>query len=117
MMQVFDAPEPLVSQGSRPSTTIAPQALTFMNSPHVRKYAVGLAGRIGSSQSIEEAVEKGFRIALGRSPSKTERTENIGFVKEQMQSYEKAGNKAARAAAIADFCQILMSLNEFAYVE
>ncbi|MFT5031446.1 MAG: hypothetical protein ACI9VS_003915, partial [Candidatus Binatia bacterium] len=117
MMQVFDAPEPLVSQGSRPSTTIAPQALTFMNSPHVRKYAEGLAGRIGSGKSIEEAVDKGFQIALGRPPNKIERLENAAFVKEQMQSYEKAGNKTARAAALSDFCQILMSLNEFAYVE
>lgn len=117
MMQVFDAPEPLVSQGSRPSTTIAPQALTFMNSPHVRKYAEGLAGRIGSGKSIEEAVDKGFQIALGRPPNKIERLENAAFVKEQMQSYEKADSKNARAAALADFCQILMSLNEFAYVE
>ncbi|HAW98838.1 MAG TPA: hypothetical protein DCX67_09910, partial [Opitutae bacterium] len=31
-MQLFDAPEPLVSQGHRASTTIAPQALMFMNS-------------------------------------------------------------------------------------
>ena len=31
MMQVFDQPEPLTSQGRRPSTTIAPQALMMMN--------------------------------------------------------------------------------------
>ena len=34
MMQLFDSPEPLVSSGQRPSTTIAPQALMFMNSPY-----------------------------------------------------------------------------------
>ena len=39
MMQLFDQPEPLVSVGGRPSTTIAPQALAFLNSPHVRGYA------------------------------------------------------------------------------
>ena len=39
MMQLFDQPEPLVSVGDRPSTTIAPQALAFINSPHVRGYA------------------------------------------------------------------------------
>ncbi len=32
-MVAFDAPEPLVSQGSRPTTTVAPQALMLMNSP------------------------------------------------------------------------------------
>ena len=33
VMQLFDAPEPLVSQGRRMNTTIAPQALMLMNSP------------------------------------------------------------------------------------
>ena len=35
-MQLFDSPEPLVSQGSRPVTIIAPQALHFMNNGQVR---------------------------------------------------------------------------------
>jgi hypothetical protein len=38
-MQLFDSPEPLVSQGSRPSTIIAPQALHFMNNAQVREAA------------------------------------------------------------------------------
>src|SRR6185295_13063019 len=38
-MQAFDAPEPLVSQGSRPITTVAPQALFLMNSPNVRAWS------------------------------------------------------------------------------
>ena len=43
MMQIFDQPEPLVSQGRRPSTTIAPQALLFMNNLQVVKWARALA--------------------------------------------------------------------------
>jgi hypothetical protein len=62
MMMVFDAPEPLVSQGERPTTTIAPQALLFMNSPLVRKAAAG-AGEAG-------AVEKIYPPPLGRSPTR-----------------------------------------------
>ena len=46
MMQLFDQPEPLVSVGSRPSTTIAPQALAFLNSPHIRGYAHNFAKRL-----------------------------------------------------------------------
>ena len=41
-LQVFDTPEPLASVGQRPSTTIAPQALIFMNNPRVREYAGAL---------------------------------------------------------------------------
>ncbi|MEM7559178.1 MAG: PSD1 and planctomycete cytochrome C domain-containing protein [Planctomycetota bacterium] len=41
MMQIFDQPEPLSSQGSRPSTTIAPQALLFMNNRHDIGHLIG----------------------------------------------------------------------------
>ncbi len=43
MMQLFDSPEPLVSVGERPSTTIAPQALHFLNNPHVRTWSTTFA--------------------------------------------------------------------------
>ncbi len=117
MMQVFDAPEPLVSQGSRPSTTIAPQALTFMNSPQVRVYAEGMATRLPAEGGIAEAVKQGFQIALSRGPGESELKENLAFIQAQLRSYERDGVQDARKVALADFCQILMSLNEFAYVE
>src|SRR5262249_26440286 len=44
-LQAFDAPEPLVSQGARPTTTVAPQALWLMNSSHVRAWAGAFAKR------------------------------------------------------------------------
>jgi hypothetical protein len=37
-MVAFDQPEPLVSQGARPTTTVAPQALWLMNGPQVREW-------------------------------------------------------------------------------
>jgi hypothetical protein len=53
-MVAFDLPEPLVSQGARPTTTVAPQALVLMNSPQARTWADGLAKRVqgaGDAQS------------------------------------------------------------------
>ncbi|MEJ7594976.1 MAG: PSD1 and planctomycete cytochrome C domain-containing protein [Planctomycetaceae bacterium] len=46
MMMLFDWPEHLVSIGQRPVTTIAPQALMFMNSPQGRDYATAFAQRL-----------------------------------------------------------------------
>ncbi|HEX7897337.1 MAG TPA: PSD1 and planctomycete cytochrome C domain-containing protein [Planctomycetota bacterium] len=99
MMQLFDAPEALVPIGARPTTTIAPQALLFMNSPHVRRYAQGLAKRM----SPDDPVGSGFRLALGRDPSPQER--------ETCAAYLKSG------ATTADFAQILFSMSEFIYVD
>jgi hypothetical protein len=102
MMMVFDAPEPLVSIGARPTTTIAPQALLFMNSPHVRRTAAAFAKRLPAG-SPEEAVNAAYRMALGRLPSREE--------------LSLATAALAKGLTLADFCQALFSTNEFVYPE
>ena len=69
-LQVFDTPEPLASVGQRPSTTIAPQALIFMNNPRVREYAKGFAQRIAAdgNEPIESCVRRGYMTAVARQP-------------------------------------------------
>jgi hypothetical protein len=106
MMMVFDAPEPLVSQGGRPTTTIAPQALLFMNSPLVRRAAAGLAK--------QGTVEKIYRRALGRSPSPKELSAAAEFVLRQSESYGRDGKPDA---SMVDFAHALLCLNEFVYVD
>jgi hypothetical protein len=110
MLMVFDAPEPLVSQGARPTTTIAPQALLFMNSPLVRKAAQALARRAGSP-------EVACRLALGRTPTPPEAAAAAGFLRAQEESYRGAGRSDAKDLALADYCQALLSSNEFVYVD
>jgi hypothetical protein len=119
MMQVFDAPEALGGVAQRPTTTIAPQALLLMNNPNVRGYAKAFANRIdwNGSISLEEAVRTGYLVALSRSPVPDELADGVAFVKQQADSYLAAGKANHRELAIADFCQILMCLNEFVYVE
>ena len=63
MMMVLDWPEPLSSIGIRPTTTVAPQALLFMNSPQARQYAEAFAKRI-HSESLEGSIEQAYRIAV-----------------------------------------------------
>ncbi|MCA9270782.1 MAG: DUF1553 domain-containing protein, partial [Planctomycetales bacterium] len=119
MMQLFDQPEPLVSQGDRPATTIAPQALMFMNNPHVRSYAVALAGKLpaGADGAWTEAVAQAYRLTLGRGPTEAELADSQEFLAAQTASYEADKKGNARALALADFCQTLFSLNEFVFVE
>jgi hypothetical protein len=119
MLQVFDAPDGLSSLGERPTTTIAPQALLLMNNTHVRQWARGFARRISPSPTVplDDAVARGYEIALTRGPTKDELADSVSFVKGQLSGYEAAGKKEARELALADFCQVLMCLNEFIYVD
>jgi hypothetical protein len=119
VMQLFDAPEALTSVGERPTTTIAPQALLLMNNPHVRECARSFARRIApeAQTPVEEAIRAGYRIALTRSPTAEEMADSVAFVKQQLESYKATGKKDAGELGYADFCQVLMCLNEFIYVD
>jgi hypothetical protein len=100
----------------RPTTTIAPQALHLLNNPQVRQAARGFARRIAPDErtSIEDAVRLGYLMALAREPSRDELTDSAAFVRQQMATYPEAQR---RESALADFCQVLMCLNEFIYVD
>ena len=113
MMQIFDQPEPLVSQGRRPSTTIAPQALMFMNGKQVVDQAAAFAARF-ARDDLETAVHGIYNHALARDPSPAELVDSRAFIESQTAAYESA---EAGQLALADFCQVVFGLNEFIYLQ
>jgi len=116
MMMLFDWPEHLVSISARSTTTIAPQALAFLNSPQARHYAEGLAKRLGD-RPADEAVNQGYLLALGRPPAEVEGRLSVAFLTRQAKAYRDAGKPDAERLALVDFCQALLSANEFVYVD
>jgi len=106
MMMLFDWPEHLVSIGQRPVTTIAPQALMFMNSPQGRDYAVAFAKRL-PTDSPEHTVREAWRMAFGRIPSDQESRASVQFLKQQPDANQ----------SIVNLCQTILSMNEFVYIE
>jgi hypothetical protein len=116
MMMLFDWPEHLVSIGQRPVTTIAPQALMFMNSPQGRDYATAFAKRLPQDSS-EKAIQNAWRLAFGRAPSDAEFQASLQFLKRQQEVHASAGDADALSQAYVDLCQTILSMNEFVYVE
>lgn len=108
-MTMFDAPEPTQSIGERIATTLPTQALTLMNSPFVRQQAEKLAARIRPTADVplESAIDRGYQIAFARSPAAEERQRMLAFVQQQTDAN----------LALAEFCQVLLCLNEFVYVD
>lgn len=112
-MQIFDQPEPLSSQGSRPSTTIAPQALLFLNNPQVVDWAASFGSSLVKLED-KEAIRQLYLRTLTREPTEAELITNQEFVSAQSASYSGAIN--ARELALADLCQVVFGLNEFIYM-
>lgn len=116
MMMLFDWPEHLVSIGQRPLTTIAPQALMFMNNVQGREYAVALAKRV-EADSVEQSIDRVYWLALSREPQITEMKLALDFLKQQTALRKAANESSPEFAALTDLCQTIMSMNEFLYVD
>lgn len=115
-MVAFDCPEPLVSQGMRPTTTVAPQALLVLNGPQVREWADELAKKVDTNND-DKFIAHAYRTMLGRNPTGTEQKDAEAFLKKQIASYKADDKTATNAHSLAatDFCQVLFGLNEFVY--
>jgi hypothetical protein len=116
MMMLFDWPEHLVSIGQRSSTTIAPQALMFLNSSQGRQYSHSLVDQL-PNHDLDAAVQLGYQTALARDPTTEEAALALVFLKSQEEIYRQRQDDEPRNAALTDFCQALMSMNEFIYIE
>ena len=118
LMTMFDAPEPTQSIGERVSTTVPTQALAMMNSPFVRQQAEKLAQRIrpAAATSVSESVDRAYRLVFSRLPTDAERAVMMAFI-DQQNSLIGGDPAANREKALAEFCQVLLCLNEFVYVD
>jgi hypothetical protein len=105
LFEAFDRPDTNASCPRRAVTTIAPQALSLLNSPLSVGAARALARRVGheAGASAEARVERAYLLALGRRPDPDERALARDFL--------------ASGATLDDFCLTLVNLNEFLYLD
>jgi hypothetical protein len=70
-LEIFDFAEPSMVTGSRDTTTVATQALYFLNDPFVRRHALTMAERLLSHTELDDAtrIDLAYRLALGRAPA------------------------------------------------
>jgi hypothetical protein len=118
VMTMFDAPEPTQSIGERSVTTVPTQALAMMNSPFVRQQAEKLFARIRPSKEapITEAIDRGYQITFGRSPTDSEEAQMLAFI-EQQRAVLGADSPETTDKALVEFCHVLFCLNEFIYID
>jgi hypothetical protein len=118
-MVLFDAPDALGGMDKRPTTTVAPQALWILNAETVRGYADAFAKRVSPAEAtpLEDVVRTGFHLALGRMPSEKELKASMTFIQSQWGGYRLEDRPNPRHLAVGDFCQVLLGLNEFIYID
>ena len=123
LLQAFDKPDAQQSCARRDNTTVSPQALALLNDPFVRTVATEFASRLiqDGGEQPADCVRLGYRLALGRSPSDEELATAEKFLdsqrRDRQQRARQATDEILRQQSLADFCQVLFSLNEFLYID
>ncbi len=130
MLHAFDAPVMEVNCERRQSSTVATQSLMLMNSQFMLDQAARFAARLqkeagdGSKRQIALA----WHLAFSRSPTASELAESLAFLSRQMdflngieEKKDAKGKVIPRTApelqALTNFCQSLLSANEFLYID
>ena len=112
MMEVFDAPESMVTCARRDASTTATQSLTLLNGQFLLARARDLASRLAASHGADsDAAAAAWRRTLGRDPSVAELADA-----ETLLTLQRA-NSGSREAALAELVRGLLNLNEFLYVD
>jgi len=104
MLALFDFPNPNSTSEQRMQTTVPLQKLFFMNSPFVIDQSTALAARVAANASSDDQrITATYRLVLQRDPTPQERRLAREFI-------------SRNAGAWAQYSQVLLSSNEFTYL-
>jgi Protein of unknown function (DUF1553)/Protein of unknown function (DUF1549) len=103
--EAFDRPDTNASCPRRSATTIAPQALTLLNSALANEAASSLADRVAreAGPDVDARIRAVFRLAYGRAPRAEESRLGRDFL--------------TRDPSLAHFCLAIVNANEFVYLD
>jgi hypothetical protein len=117
LLEAFDAPESFCSVASRNSTTTVTQSLLMMNNAWPLKRATAFADRVRRETKASDSnaqIEAAYRLAFARGPSTDERERALKFI-DLAEADAPAG--AGLDVGLVDLCHVLLSSNEFLYVD
>jgi hypothetical protein len=116
ILATFDYGDATTPGDGRPRTNVAPQALFMMNSRFVVERAGGFAKRLLDDTALsdnKQRIERAYLMALTRQPDSAELDSALTYIADLE---KKLGQPDAHAIAWRSFCHVLMSTNEFLYL-
>ena len=118
-LKSFDAPVMDVNCGKREISNVPTQALMMMNSDFVLKSSAAFAKRLETmaGSDVSEQLRLGWQLAYGHPPSSEEIQLAEKFLHDQKQLLVERENENPEQQALTNYCQTLLSSNQFLYME
>jgi hypothetical protein len=115
VLATFDYGDATTAGDGRPRTNVAPQALFMMNSRFVIERARAFAKRLLDDASLSDVqrVERAYLMTLTRRPDSGEVDSMLSYAGDLEKKLDKPDG---RLTAWQSLCHVLMSTNEFLYL-
>ena len=125
VLDAFDWPRMSPNCEVRASSTATPQSLMLMNSDFILGQSRLIADRVATDAGDDRTaqIRRAWQLIYSRAPDESEQQSALAFLEEQTAIFtERAGEPAEGAPtpqqqALATLCQMLLSSNEFLYVD
>ena len=124
-MESFDSPSTMASCGKRSHSVHAGQALALLNSRLSQHTSLQWASVLRNELGREPAhwIQRAYQQALSRPPTQQELEMGKRYLESQQSLIATDRRDGVTLAgddellALADYCQVIMNLDEFLYVE
>ncbi|HEV7221086.1 MAG TPA: DUF1553 domain-containing protein, partial [Pirellulales bacterium] len=117
---LFDGPDPNVSTDVRTSATVPLQSLYLMNNPFVAEQAGAFAQRVFDlCQEPVARIDLAHLLAYARPARQAEREHGAAYLRAYQQELARSGvaDDAAEAEAWTSYARVLLTANEFVYLD
>jgi hypothetical protein len=118
--EVFDGADSNATTDSRAQSVTPVQALFLMNSPFIHEQSDRFAVRVGMAfDTIRERIDYAFHLAYGRAPRLEEIREAQDYLLRTRLELQASGAPVDQLnqKALASYLRVVMSSNEFLYVD
>jgi hypothetical protein len=118
--EVFDGADANATTDNRAQSVTPVQALFLMNSPFMHEQSDRFAVRVGMAyDTLQERIDYAFQLAYGRAPGLEEIREAQNYLRRTRLELQAANTPADQLnqKALASYLRVVMSSNEFLYVD
>jgi hypothetical protein len=115
-LALFDGPDASASTPDRFTTTVPTQALFFLNDPFVHAKSESFARRL-LTLSEDARLDRAFQLLFSRGPTSDERDTANRFLSDYQRELSDIAAAERPTHAWAAWLRVLMSSNEFVYVD
>ncbi|MCA9024122.1 MAG: DUF1553 domain-containing protein [Planctomycetaceae bacterium] len=119
-LALFDGPDTNTTTALRTTSTVTPQSLYLMNSPEMTIIASDFASRLMSeSDDVSARIENAYRLCFARAATRDEIERGTASLSDLLGVLESTDvpTEDREREAWTSYCRVLLSSNEFFYLD